>query len=211
MVSGKLGREIAFHQNVLDSQLIATQRQGTLDDFVQVHARALGFIFAREVQEILDDPPRPPRFLKDFIRLGQLGRRKSVTQQQLSVPNDRRQRIVQFVRDVGHQLAHRRHFFRLQKLRLNLALSGHIAVKLSASRSRALPLAERDAQSVPKLGGSGASFRVRHAWDHPDQRRTLAMVRRSSQGCEIVARSGFGDPRPFLAIAPAGDPFQSTG
>ena len=45
--------EIAFHQDVLDSQFIAAQRQGALHDFVQVHPRALGLIFRAKYRRFL--------------------------------------------------------------------------------------------------------------------------------------------------------------
>ena len=123
MVFGKSASEIAIDRYVLDSQFVAAQRQGAFDDFVDVDAAALGLVLPREVEEIFHDAPRALRFVVDLLGLRELAGLQSVTQQELRVPHDGGERIVQFVRDAGDQLAESGHFFRLQHLRLNLPLA----------------------------------------------------------------------------------------
>ena len=64
---------------------------------------------------------RPLRLLEQFADVILRARVQAFGLEQLRVAQDRGQRIVQFVRDAGNQLADGRHLFALQQLFLRLA------------------------------------------------------------------------------------------
>src|SRR5713226_9657502 len=135
---GQLGIELEIDGDVFNLQFVAAQRQSPLDDLVQVHWAALRLRFTAEQEQVLDDPAGPLGFLEDHAGVGCAFEPRLATQQQLRVAHDAGQRVVQLVRDARDQFPQRRHFFRLEQLRLDQPLVGDVAVHLEPADSLAL-------------------------------------------------------------------------
>ena len=101
-----------------------SQRERLADDVVQIDHRARRLPLARERQQVAHDLggalrlaedglEAAPRFLVD-LRGGPL-------RQPLGPRQDRRERVVQLVRDAGNRLPERREFFGLQQLVIQIA------------------------------------------------------------------------------------------
>ena len=101
------------------AQGVGLEREDALDEGSDRGRVALRGPLASEVEEVLDDPPRPVRLLDKELRVvAHVVGQAVVALQQLAEGDDRGKWIVQLVRDAGNELADRLHLLRLQQLRL---------------------------------------------------------------------------------------------
>ena len=106
---------------LLSALFVRAQRERLADDLVQVDHRARGVALARERQQVADD-------LRGALRLAQDGLEAALRllvdrslREPLGPGQDRRERVVQLVRDAGDRLAERGELFRLQQLVIQIA------------------------------------------------------------------------------------------
>ena len=83
---------------------------------------------AREVEQVGDDPPRAVGLLDEQLGVAPhvLGQ-ALVGAQELAERDDRRERVVQLVRDAGDELADRLHLLGLEQFLLQAMLLGQVA------------------------------------------------------------------------------------
>ncbi len=99
-------------------------------DDVEVQDLGLEHLAAAVGEQLAGEPGRPLRRLADLFHIAAHrvpGRQ--VAQQQLRVAEDRREQVVEVVRDAAGELAHRLHFLRLAELLLEAALLGDVALR----------------------------------------------------------------------------------
>src|SRR6202142_3103280 len=145
---GQIVCEVKINYDVFDAQFVAAEREGALDNFVKVHNGSLGAIFAREVQEIFHDAPCAFGFLIYMACFGKLHGKKAMAEKKLRVTHDGRERVIKFVSDARNDLTERRHFFRLEHFRLNLALASYIRPKLQPSHVAAFRVEHRTEKAL---------------------------------------------------------------
>ena len=119
--AGQAGGERLEDVDVAQPLFVAAQRERLAHHLVEVDHRPRGVALAREGQEVPDDPGGALRFGEDGVeaalrRLVHLALREAFGPGQ-----DRRQRIVQLVRDAGDRLAERGELFGLQQLVIEIA------------------------------------------------------------------------------------------
>ena len=101
--------------------LVGAQRQRLAHDLVEVDHRARRLPLARERQQVADDARGALGFAEDDVDAAPRRVVERLLGQPLGPAQDRRQRVVQLVRDAGDRLAERRHLFRLQQLLVEVA------------------------------------------------------------------------------------------
>ena len=93
---------LAVHADVVQTEIVIAQHQGVVEDFVQLDGGALGLVLPRKAEQVLDDAMRALRLLeKDFDILVAARADVRAAGQQLAVPYDGRERIIQLVRHPG--------------------------------------------------------------------------------------------------------------
>ena len=159
----------------------------------------LGRVVTREQQQILHDPCGTPRFLGDDAQpVAHVRGRLRVCQQQMRLPEDRRQRIVDFVRHARGKLADGRQLLGVDELRLGTLVLVEQAQRLGVESLHLrveLRVVERDADLVGgrleqgqlvlvELVGGLAPERER-AEDPP-----AAVDRHADEAADVVAPDG---------------------
>ena len=116
------GGERVDDRDVRDALLVGAQRERLAHDLVHVHHRARRLPLAREGQQVADDARGALGFAEDRLEAAadRLVERRAL-RQALGPAEDRRERVVQLVRDAGDRLAERRHLLRLQELVIDVA------------------------------------------------------------------------------------------
>src|ERR1700690_855921 len=79
---------------------------------------------------------------------GKLHGKKAMAEKKLRVTHDGRERVIKFVSDARNDLTERRHFFRLEHFRLNLALASYIRPKLQPSHVAAFRVEHRTEKAL---------------------------------------------------------------
>ena len=115
------GRERLEDVDVAQALLVAAQGQRFADHLVEVDHRARGVALAREGQEVADDLGGALGFGEDGVEPAARLLVDRTLRQPLGPGEDRRERIVQLVRDAGDRLAERRELLRLQQLVVEIA------------------------------------------------------------------------------------------
>ena len=107
--------------DVGDALLVGAQRERFAHHLVEVHHHARALALAREGQQVADDARGAFGFAADDLEAAArlvVGR---MLGEALGPGENRRERVVQFVRDARNRLAERGHLFRLQKLVVQIA------------------------------------------------------------------------------------------
>ena len=107
--------------DVREPLLVGAQRQRLADDLVEVDHRARGLPLAGKRQQVADDARGALGFAEDDVDAAPRCSVERLLGEPLGPAQDRRQRVVQLVRDAGNRLAERRHLFRLQQLLIEVA------------------------------------------------------------------------------------------
>ena len=120
--------EVEGDGDIIHPQLIGAQVERVADHLVEIDHQALGFVFAREHQQILYDPGSTFGLGMDLLQIlaypfGQAG----IAQQQLGIARDAGEWIVELMRDAGDKLADRGELFGMQELLFEAAALGQIA------------------------------------------------------------------------------------
>src|SRR5208282_530162 len=113
---GGLWSQLFFHGNVIDLEIVVAQGQRFFQHLPDIHLGTLGFALTREGKEILHHAVGSLRLFEHLANVVLRAVVQAFTFQQLRVPENRGQRIVQFVSDACDQLAYRGHLLALQKL-----------------------------------------------------------------------------------------------
>ena len=102
--------------------LVGAQRQRFAHDLIDVHHRARRLALAREGEQVADDARGALGFAEDRFEAAahRLVERRAL-REPLGPAEDRRERVVQLVRDAGDRLAERRHLLGLQELVIDVA------------------------------------------------------------------------------------------
>ena len=114
-------RERVDDGDVRDALLVGAQRQRFAHHLVQVHHRARALPLARERQELAHDLRRAFGFVEDDVDAAPRAVVERLLRQPLRPGEDRRQRVVELVRDAGDRLAERGHLLGLQQLLVEVA------------------------------------------------------------------------------------------
>ncbi len=122
---GKPGVEFSHELDAVQAELVGPKRQHALHELGHVLRLARGGLSARERQQVADDARGAPGLLGNAPKVESdfLGRPRGIARTQLALEqlreaDDARQRVVQLVRDAGHQLTDRRELLGLKQLRL---------------------------------------------------------------------------------------------
>ncbi len=123
----------------------AAAREGARDQAFDRQPALHRAAHAGEDQQVADDLRRPVRLVQDAPELGFLARVGRRSQQQLDVAEHALQRVVDLVRDAGHELAERGELLGLREpglqglaLGLEAARFGHVARDDDATHRRAV-------------------------------------------------------------------------
>src|SRR5205823_6942013 len=108
--------EIGGNNNVIDALLILTQLDDISNRIVQVECDALGFCFCRQAQKVLNDFSGPFGLRQYDVNHPASPRLQFAARNQLRVPKNTCQRIVQFVGDSRDEPADGRHLFEMNNL-----------------------------------------------------------------------------------------------
>ena len=157
------GGERVDDGDVRDALLVGAQRQRLAHDLVDVDHRARRLPLARERQQVADDARGALGFAEDGLEAAadRLVERRSL-RQPLGPAEDRRERVVQLVRDAGDRLAERRHLLGLQQLVIDvarlvvelLALADVADQRFDAQRCRRRPADRRAPVTSTQTGGA---------------------------------------------------------
>ena len=171
-------------RDVADPLLVRAQRQRLAHDLVHVDHRARRLALARERQQVADDPRGALRLAEDRLEaaLGLLVDRS--LRQPLGPGQDRRERVVQLVRDAGDRLAERGHLLGLQQLVIEVA---RLILEL-------LALADVAHQRFDAQRAVGLGLGVRRHLD-PDRRRVGAAQAQQVVGDRAVALQPLDEAR----------------
>ena len=107
--------------DVAQALLVRAQGQRLAHDLVEVHHRARRVPLAREGEEVADDLRGAFGLAQDRFEAAPRLIVHAALRQALGPGQDRRERVVQLVRDTGNRLAERGELFRLQQLVIEVA------------------------------------------------------------------------------------------
>ena len=160
---GKAGGERVDHRDVGEALFVGAQREGFAHHLVHVDHRARRLALASEREQVADDAGGAFGFGEDGLEPAAHRLFERALREPFGPAEDRRERVVQLVRDAGDRLPERRHFLGLQQLVVDVA---RFVVQLLALADVA---DERfDAQAA---GPRPAYRRARSAPPTPDGRR----------------------------------------
>ena len=124
---GQVLRELDLRLDVPQPEVVAHQQQRALHQVVQVQPRTLGRSLAGEGEQVADDAPRALRLLVDHPQVATVARSQLLLlEQELRQPRDRREGIVELVRDAGHELPDGGELLALDQLGFHRLLLGDV-------------------------------------------------------------------------------------
>ena len=153
-------------RDVRDALLVGAQRERLAHDLVDVDHRARRLPLARERQQVADDARGALGFAEDGLEAAahRVVERRAL-REALGPAEDRRERVVQLVRDAGDRLAERGHLLGLQQLVVDvarlvvelLALADVAHERFDAQRRRRVPADRRAPSARPRRRAVGAA------------------------------------------------------
>ena len=125
---GQGGRDVELDLDLVRADGVGLELEHALDQNRDARRPALGRSRAGEVEQVLDDAAGPVGLLDEQagVALHVLGQAR-VAVDQLAEADDRRQRVVELVRDAGDEHADRLHLLGLEQLPLQPLLVGEVA------------------------------------------------------------------------------------